>query len=612
MTFRTKLVMFGLAIMAIPAVPALVFQAVRPWRELQSLTDRTETLIAGITATLDPQELARMNRFALDMSDRLLAADKGLTDEDHEKAAQFQAFNLLVSRGQLPAEQEILATFAEEKAGFRDYSYARLQEWYAFWEKQLQERTGLLEVFRKYNTALQAAHRNARQAGIEVSDIYIMLDMDARDSAYFRDNAAFIMESLGWWEASSPGEPYPLAEANAPDWRESYLPRIGGTPGFHHNRLASVKNGLMPDFDTDEWGTWFSGWTAIRSEMPGCGEVFNVITVDFNAEHVRRLMVAVAVQTGVVVIVLAGLLIIATRRLSLMLSRPIHALTRGAHAVMEGNYDHVVPVFSRDEFAELTGVFNRMIVWVREKVNLKDTLTKLLSAELADRAARDGLVLGGQEVDCTIMFTDFAGFSTLTRHMNAGEVVKILNAYFAELIPIIKKSGGFPDKFIGDAIVAMFGAPVILYDHAERAVRCAVEMQTRMREINEARRKNGQVVFEMRIGLNTGRVVAGAIGCDLKLEYTSIGETTTFANRMEAACLIGHVMLSEQTFAKVKDLDIKGMVPVAVRQKVKGYQDPVATYTVRVHDMLITKNNDATDPLRFYVYEPMPTSSPGP
>jgi len=114
---------------------------------------------------------------------------------------------------------------------------------------------------------------------------------------------------------------------------------------------------------------------------------------------------------------------------------------------------------------------------IREMINLKETLTKLLSSELAEKAASEGLVLGGQEIECTIMFTDFAGFSTLTKNMSAAEVVEILNMYFGEFIPIIKKRGGFPDKYIGDAIVAVFGAPVRFENHAEQAVLCSIEMQ---------------------------------------------------------------------------------------------------------------------------------------
>lgn len=178
------------------------------------------------------------------------------------------------------------------------------------------------------------------------------------------------------------------------------------------------------------------------------------------------------------------------------------------------------------------------------------------------------------------MFTDFAGFSTISQGLESSEVASVLNFYFSELIPIIKKHGGFPDKFIGDAIVAIFGAPVRFEDHAVRAVECAVELQNKIREINDRRRQAGDVIFEMRLGLNSGPVLVGAIGCDLKLEYTSIGETTNLANRMESNCKIGHIMISENTHVRITDHAFPEVYlsQTPEQEIVKGYEKPVETY----------------------------------
>ena len=212
-------------------------------------------------------------------------------------------------------------------------------------------------------------------------------------------------------------------------------------------------------------------------------------------------------------------------------------------------------------------------------------------------------MLGGVVANVTVVFTDFAGFSTLTRHMKATEVVEALNAYFVELVPIVRKWGGFPDKYIGDAIVAIFGAPVRLDNHAERAIRCAIEMQRRMREVNERRLAEGKVVFEMRIGLNTGDVVVGAIGCNEKLEYTSIGESTNLANRMESICPIGHVMVADGCRQRVVGEVFKG-VTLADPQEltVKGYPEPVKAWALYVTDLDISKNMKAEGPDTFYIY----------
>ncbi len=265
-------------------------------------------------------------------------------------------------------------------------------------------------------------------------------------------------------------------------------------------------------------------------------------------------------------------------------------LQRGAQAVLALQYDHTVPEVGEGELGELIETFNRMVSGLRQRANLLGTLEKLLSTELAHAAAENGLTLGGQEVEATVLFTDFAGFSTLTQSMRAVDVVAALNDYFLVLVPIIKKWGGFPDKYIGDAIVVLFGAPLAFTDHAQRAVRCAVEMQQELRVLNYMRQSQGKVVFEMRVGINTGEVVVGAIGCDAKLEFTSIGETTNLANRMESACPVGHVMIAAGTHAKLSgDLGPGVTVGALAPTVVKGYPEPVLASAVWVDALRITK-----------------------
>jgi adenylate cyclase len=146
---------------------------------------------------------------------------------------------------------------------------------------------------------------------------------------------------------------------------------------------------------------------------------------------------------------------------------------------------------------------------------------------------------------------------------------------------------------------------VRLENHAERAVACAIEMQWKMREINNFRKREGKTIFEMRIGLNSGEVIVGAIGCDQKLEYTSIGETTNLANRMESTCEIGHVMMAEGTYEQIKDVFFKGVHISRDPEKVtvKGYPEPVSAYKVFVDNKEIGKNKDASDLRKFYLYQ---------
>ncbi|MBN1675874.1 MAG: adenylate/guanylate cyclase domain-containing protein [Kiritimatiellae bacterium] len=600
MSFRRRLVCFGLLLIAILAVPVVCLEIQRPWQRLYSLLGRTEAHLLGMRSALDEGSLGRLSKFALDVTAKLHGRD--WTQRNETIGA---AFNMLLDENRLLPEEDVTKLFEQENVQIEGYTYEALSRWYEFWRNELKDEPRLLALLRRYRRILRDSAESALASGFPVSDVYIMLDLGRREDGYFRDNIAFVLESLGWWESAYPGEFFSLVETRNLDWRQSYDAQLGGRLGFAHNRVMVPKRFFLPDFKTDEWGTWFTGWLTTQVEVAGHDKVYCVLTVDFDAGEVKRLMWGVGIKLLGVALLLAVILALTTRYLARSLARPIDALVEGANAVMAGRYDDRVPSTGRDEFAHLIDVFNRMMQWVKEKANLKDTLTKLLSEELAERAAGEGLVLGGQQVDCTIMFTDFAGFSTITQKMTAEQVVEMLNLYFAELIPVVKRHGGFPDKYIGDAIVVIFGAPVRVDDHAGRAVRCAVDLQRKLREINDRRRAEGKPVFEMRIGLNSGEVVAGAIGCDLKLEYTSIGEATNLANRMESKCRIGHVLVSENTYKRVKleqfaDVRI-GATPE--KEYVKGYRDPVLAYDVTVHELRISKDPTADDPARFYVYE---------
>ncbi|MFP4030280.1 MAG: adenylate/guanylate cyclase domain-containing protein, partial [Desulfococcaceae bacterium] len=369
---------------------------------------------------------------------------------------------------------------------------------------------------------------------------------------------------------------------------------------YNNNPIADPQSWYLPRFDEDAFGAWFSVWLT-----EDVGDVYNIFNIDLDAGRVKRmLLVVLGISVGLI-LALIGLSLLIANRFSKSVTKPIRELTRGAEAVSAGNYDYQVPVIHEDEIGHFTRRFNEMIRGQKQRLNLMETMERFLSRELAEKAAENGLVLGGQKADCTVMFTDFAGFSTITQRMSATEAVNALNSYYDGLIPIIKKYGGFPDKYIGDAIVAMFGAPVRLENHADRAVACAIEMQWKMREINHFRKREGKTVFEMRIGLNSGEVIVGAIGCDQKLEYTSIGETTNLANRMESICEIGHVMIAEGTYEQIKNAFFKGVHISRDPEKiaVKGYPEPVSAYKVFVDNRVIKKNPESSDLRRFYRYQ---------
>jgi adenylate cyclase len=186
-----------------------------------------------------------------------------------------------------------------------------------------------------------------------------------------------------------------------------------------------------------------------------------------------------------------------------------------------------------------------------------------------------GFQLGGQNKEVTILFSDLRGFSVLSEEYSARELVEMLNRYFSHMCEIIYRHGGTVDKFIGDSIMALFGAPVSRPNDTERAVCCAAEMQIRMDAYNKENESLGLPKLYMGIGMNTGEVAAGKIGSDLHSEYTVIGNEVNLTSRIEAYTLRGQILFSEKTYAGVKDLVTVGE-PIYV--PFKGKREPVALY----------------------------------
>lgn len=602
--FRAKISLFGLFLVAVVGLPATLLALWQPWREVYDVIDDTRLLLKTVEPAILESDLRMMNDFALEMAERLHGEDTESGSVDRNIACE-QAFNMLLEERRLLSKVEALAAMAEVDWDGAVADHDALANCYEFWTAELDQRPGLQDRFTRYRDLLASAQLAAKESGLAVESIYLTVDRGASAGGYFAENIAFVVDGSPWWDSVYPGEPYNLVENETLDWRASYDPAAGGQPGFYHNRVVDPDNYYLPDLDQDEWGSWFTSWLA-TSRLDGAGlPIYSAINVDIEASSILSTMLGTGLGVLAALMLLSILILRLTGGLSRRLSEPIAALTAGAEAVMEQRYDHVVPNFGRGEFQRLGQVFNTMIGWVGERVNLHETLIKLLGEELTDEAAQSGLVLGGQRVECTIMYTDFAGFSSLTPLMRPEETVRLLNVYFAELVPVIMDHGGFPDKYIGDAIVAIFGAPVQLKDHALRAARCAVAMQAAMRGLNEVRRAKREPVFEMRIGLDTGEVVAGAIGCDLKMEYTSIGEATNLANRMESRCPIGHALISENTQVRIgrADTGALAILPTEGREIVKGYPDGVRAFALIMHDRLIRRPERAESAVSFYRYQ---------
>ena len=217
-------------------------------------------------------------------------------------------------------------------------------------------------------------------------------------------------------------------------------------------------------------------------------------------------------------------------------------------------------------------------------------------AELRARIGRaiDLAMANTQEMDSrrvTILFSDLRGFTSLAEKHSDLEMVAALNRYLERMTEIIVRHGGTIDKFMGDAIMVLFGAPIARDDYVEQALACAIEMQLAMDDVNRKNQACGMAPLYMGIGINTGDVVAGHLGSALHSEYTVIGDQVNLASRVAAHSLRGQILLSENTYLLARDyIETDDINEV----KVKGKTGSIRIYELRS----ITRPRPLTAPRR--------------
>ena len=190
---------------------------------------------------------------------------------------------------------------------------------------------------------------------------------------------------------------------------------------------------------------------------------------------------------------------------------------------------------------------------------------------LANRIRPNVIKMKGERKNVTVMFTDISGFTQMSEKLDPEEVINIINSCFKKLTEIIYRYEGTVDKYMGDCIIALFGAPVAHEDDPERAVKTAMEIIEALDELN----KSLPFPIQMHVGLNTGLVVAGSIGSDLRKQYTVIGDTVNTASRIQSAAQPGQILVGESVYRQTKDVfDFAEVGEITV----KGKKKPIRVY----------------------------------
>jgi class 3 adenylate cyclase len=342
-------------------------------------------------------------------------------------------------------------------------------------------------------------------------------------------------------------------------------------------------------------GRWYMGFHRI-GETKAC--ILLMVPIEKMPEPLRWLTFRMGGLATLFVIGVFIVLVIMTKRVS----RPIVDLTASTVKVIEeDSYQEPLEVKSRDEVGRLTTAFNSMMEGLRQRDFIRDTfgryVTKEVVTELLDTP--DGLKLGGEKREVTIMFTDLRGFTPLSERLSPDEVIGILNRYLGKMADIVSQYEGTVNEFAGDGLLAFFGAPIKRDDGPVRTVACAVAMQLAMEDINRQNRELGLPPIAMGVGINTGEVIVGNVGSENRTKYGAVGHHINLASRVEGTTIGGQILITPSTYERVKDTVI---VQSARSFKFKGVDQDVTLYEVvgvrEPFNLVLPAETRDTKPLR--------------
>lgn len=262
------------------------------------------------------------------------------------------------------------------------------------------------------------------------------------------------------------------------------------------------------------------------------------------------------------------------------LRRPLGRMRNAAEAIERGDYSVQLPVDTTDEIGDLAFSINKMAHGLAEKEKIKESFGRAVDPRVRDYLLASGGEMGGVEVEATILFSDIRGFTSFSEAHSAPEVVAWLNTYFERMAECVREHGGIVNKYVGDAILAVFNAPIPLAGHTAAAVQCALDMLARLAELNQELRAQGIPEVNIGIGLHTGMVVAGNIGSRDRQEFTVIGDTVNTASRIEGLCksFQAPLLASEQVFGALSE---KKRLERLGRAKVKGKSGELVIYGLK-------------------------------
>lgn len=292
-----------------------------------------------------------------------------------------------------------------------------------------------------------------------------------------------------------------------------------------------------------------------------------------------RMLTSIVLGTGVVFIYIFFFV----RWTSKLLTEPIKELLTRMEHTAEGEFSQKAIVRTSDEIGLLTERFNQMQSGLSERERVKQLFGQYLTPEISEAILHGKADLKGDMYTATILFADIRNFTQTSELLTPKELVDFLNRYLNEMIEVIVDHKGIIDKFIGDGVLAVFGAPVASEDHADKAIAAAIAMQDRLKIINQQKQNEPFPPIQIGIGIHTGEVIAGNLGNSKKLEYTVIGETVNLASRIEGLTKAykANILVSDETRQHLKNRDKNDIAYSSIKNiSIRGKVKPVTLYKI--------------------------------
>lgn len=410
---------------------------------------------------------------------------------------------------------------------------------------------------------LQTRFRTVADYDTDIATIYILR------STSEPTKLRFFVDYVKSGEAGLPGDSYDASE----------VPVM--LKGFAHPAVEAQPY-------ADEFGLTLSGYAPITTAE---GKSIAVVGVDVNVAHLNSIKYNVLMDVGMAFGIAIFILSIVSLFVAKNVRTPLTKIIDASTAISRGDLKTRIGLNRLDELGLMGRHIDHMAEQLQEREFLRETFGRYMSEDIAKELldTKNNPAITGEERVVTVLFCDLEGYSSISEQMPPAQIVNMLNRYLSAMTEVVEKHHGCVIEFIGDAVFAVFGAPHYIAEHAEQAVNCASDMRIRLKALNNelqetdiARywKNNNKSGLNIRIGIHTGRVVAGNLGSTTRMKYAVIGDTVNVAARLEALNkeLNTDTLLSRDVFTQLPEELTQNMINHG-EQNIRGREQSIQVYS---------------------------------